>query len=92
MSVKIIYFENLKKLKKLAGTKWGASSKILKQVYVRNVRPVLEFASTAWAVGKNQHQAIGESPKHRDAVHHREPEHYPIQNTHISNQTAFPCK
>ena len=29
-------------LKKLAGTKWGASSKILKQVYVGNVRPVLK--------------------------------------------------
>ena len=49
MSVKIIFFESLKKLKKLAGTKWGASSKIPKQVYVGNVRPVLEFASTAWA-------------------------------------------
>ena len=36
-------------LKKLAGTKWGASSKILKQVYVGNVRPVLEYASSAWA-------------------------------------------
>ena len=36
-------------LKKLAGTKWGASSKILKQVYMGNVRPVLEFASAAWA-------------------------------------------
>ena len=47
MSVKIIYFESLEKPKKLAGTKWGASSKILKQVYVGNVRPVLAFASIA---------------------------------------------
>ena len=36
-------------MKKLAGTKWGASSTILRQVYTGNVRPVLEYGSAAWA-------------------------------------------
>ena len=36
-------------MKKLAGTKWGASNKILKQVYMGNIRPVMEYVSTAWA-------------------------------------------
>lgn len=36
-------------MKKLAGTKWGASSNILRQVYTGNVRPVLEYGSAAWA-------------------------------------------
>jgi ribonuclease HI/uncharacterized protein YaaR (DUF327 family) len=36
-------------MKKLAGTKWGASSTILKQVYTGNVRPVMEYGSAAWA-------------------------------------------
>ena len=36
-------------LKKLAGTKWGAKNTILKQVYTGNIRPVMEYASSAWA-------------------------------------------
>ena len=36
-------------VKKLAGTKWGASSSILRQVYTGNVRPVMEYGSAAWA-------------------------------------------
>ena len=35
-------------MKKLAGTKWGANKKILKQVYTSTVRPHLEKSSTAW--------------------------------------------
>ena len=35
-------------MKKLAGTTWGASSDILKQVYTGAVRPVVEYASTIW--------------------------------------------
>ena len=36
-------------MKKLAGTKWGANSSILKQVYTGSVRPVMEYGSAAWA-------------------------------------------
>ena len=36
-------------MKKLAGTKWGASNNILRQVYTGNVRPVMEYGSAAWA-------------------------------------------
>ena len=36
-------------MKKLAGTKWGAGSNILKQVYTGNVRPVMEYGAAAWA-------------------------------------------
>ena len=35
-------------MKKLAGTTWWANSNILKQVYTGAVRPVVEYASTAW--------------------------------------------
>ena len=35
-------------MKKLAGTRWGANKKILKQVYTSTVRPHLEYASTSW--------------------------------------------
>ena len=35
-------------MKKLAGTKWGANGKILKQVYTSTVRPHLEYSSSAW--------------------------------------------
>ena len=41
--------KRLSLMKKLAGTKWGASSTILRQVYTGNVRPVLEYGSAAWA-------------------------------------------
>ncbi|KAK7097663.1 hypothetical protein V1264_004608 [Littorina saxatilis] len=36
-------------MKKLAGTKWGASSNILRQVYTGHVRPVMEYGAAAWA-------------------------------------------
>ena len=36
-------------MKKLAGTTWGANSKILKRVYTGTVRPSLEYGNTAWA-------------------------------------------
>ena len=36
-------------MKKLAGTKWGANSKILKQLYIGAIRPVMEYRSSAWA-------------------------------------------
>ena len=36
-------------MKKLAGTKWGANSKILKQLYAGAVGPVMEYGSSAWA-------------------------------------------
>jgi len=35
-------------MKKLAGTNWGANSSVLKQVYTGNVRPAMEYGSTAW--------------------------------------------
>ena len=35
-------------MRKLAGTTWGASSSILKNVYTGSVRPILEYASNAW--------------------------------------------
>ena len=41
--------KRLSLMKKLAGTKWGASSSILRQVYMGNVRPVMEYGSAAWA-------------------------------------------
>ena len=35
-------------MKKLAGSKWGANKKVLKQVYTGAVRPHLEYASSSW--------------------------------------------
>ena len=34
---------------KLAGTKWGANTKVLTQVYTATVRPHMEYASNAWS-------------------------------------------
>ena len=34
-------------MKKLSGTKWGANSKILRQVYTGPVRPQLEYRATS---------------------------------------------
>ncbi|GFS06682.1 retrovirus-related Pol polyprotein from type-1 retrotransposable element R1 4 [Elysia marginata] len=36
-------------MEKLYGTKWGANSKILRQVYQGYIRPVMEYASPAWS-------------------------------------------
>nr|KAG5704083.1 hypothetical protein BaRGS_017587 [Batillaria attramentaria] len=41
--------KRLSLMKKLAGTKWGANSSILKRVYIGNVRPVMEYGAAAWA-------------------------------------------
>ena len=46
-------------LRKLAGTTWGASEKILKTVYQETVRPHLEYGSTAWSTtAKTNQQAL----------------------------------
>ena len=46
-------------LRKLAGTTWGASEKILKTVYQGTVRPHLEYGSTAWSTtAKTNQQAL----------------------------------
>jgi hypothetical protein len=41
--------KRLSLMEKLAGTKWGASSNILRQVYTGYVRPVMEYGTAAWA-------------------------------------------
>ena len=38
-----------KQTRNLAGTNWGASISILRQVYTGNVRPVIEYGAAAWA-------------------------------------------
>ncbi|OOY33764.1 hypothetical protein BOV88_13545 [Solemya velum gill symbiont] len=46
-------------MRKLAGTKWGANEKILKSVYQGNVRPHLEYGSSAWmTAAKSHHQTL----------------------------------
>ncbi|XP_063417711.1 uncharacterized protein LOC134700284 [Mytilus trossulus] len=46
-------------MRKLAGTKWGANEKILKSVYQGNVRPYLEYGSSAWmTAAKSHHQTL----------------------------------
>ena len=42
--------KRLSHMKKLAGTKWGANSGILRQVYSGSVRPIAEYASTTWKI------------------------------------------
>ena len=43
-------------MRKLAGTTWGASDKVLKHVYQGTVRPHLEYGSTAWSTAAKTHQ------------------------------------
>ena len=43
-------------MRKLAGTTWGASEKILKQVYQSTVRPHLEYGASAWMTAAQTHQ------------------------------------
>ena len=38
-------------LRKLSGTTWGATGKILKNVYQQGIRPHLEYGSTSWGTG-----------------------------------------
>ena len=40
-------------LRKLSGTTWGASGKILSKVYQQGIRPHLEYGSTAWCQASN---------------------------------------
>ena len=42
-------------LKKIAGTHWGANSKIIKTVYTGAVRPTLEYGASAWATTAKTH-------------------------------------
>lgn len=46
-------------MRKLAGTNWGANEKVLKSVYQGNVRPHLEYGSSAWlTAAKTHHQTL----------------------------------
>ena len=47
-----------RKLKKLAGTIWGANENIMKTVYQGTVRPHLEYGSLAWATAASTNQQI----------------------------------
>ena len=40
-------------LRKLSGTTWGASGKILSKVYQQGIRPHLEYGSSAWCQASN---------------------------------------
>ena len=42
-------------MRKLAGTNWGANEKVLKSVYEGNVRPHLEYGSSAWFTAAKSH-------------------------------------
>ena len=53
MEKKVI--KKLAVLKKLSGTHWGASSKVLKTVYMGAVRPSLEYGASAWATAAKTH-------------------------------------
>ena len=51
-------------LRKLVGTTWGASEKILKTVYQGTVRPHLEYGSSAWSTtAKTNQQALDKVQK-----------------------------
>lgn len=43
-------------MRKLAGTTWGATDRILKSVYQGTVRPHLEYGSTSWMTAAKTHQ------------------------------------
>jgi hypothetical protein len=46
-------------MRKLAGTNWGANEKVLKSIYEGNVRPHLEYGSSAWiTAAKSHHQTL----------------------------------
>lgn len=44
-------------LKKLAGTTWGADSKLLTRVYTGAVRPTMEYASTSWGTASKTNKS-----------------------------------
>ena len=44
-------------LKKLAGTTWGADTNILRRVYTGAVRPIMEYATTSWAIASNTNKS-----------------------------------
>ena len=44
-------------LKKLAGTIWGADSRLLARVYTGAVRPTMEYASTSWGTASKTNKS-----------------------------------
>jgi len=49
--IQLVQERAIKKLalmRKLAGTTWGATTKILRQIYIGAVRPIMEYASATW--------------------------------------------
>ena len=44
-------------MRKLAGTSWGATTKILRQVYIGAVRPIMEYASATWITASESAKA-----------------------------------
>ena len=48
--------KRLSLLKKLAGTSWGANSRILRQVYTGAVRPIAEYAAASWTTAAKVHK------------------------------------
>ncbi|XP_064622623.1 uncharacterized protein LOC135484859 [Lineus longissimus] len=49
--------KKLSLMKKLAGTTWGATTKILRQVYIGAVRPIMEYASATWVTASDTTKA-----------------------------------
>jgi hypothetical protein len=40
--------KKLSLMRNLAGTTWGATTKILSQVYIGAIRPIMEYTSATW--------------------------------------------
>ena len=51
-------------MKKLAGTNWGANSKIIKQIYTGYVRPVMEYGSATWSTAYKSNTQAQHRTKH----------------------------
>ena len=49
--------QKLALMRKLAGTTWGADSKILTQVYTATVRPSMEYVSTTWGTAAKSNKS-----------------------------------
>ena len=57
-------------MKKLAGTTWGANTRILKTVYSGSVRPVMEYGMSVWATGQGtEHCAPHHHRCHENNTH-----------------------
>ena len=53
-------------MRKLAGSSWGASGKVLSRLYTGRVRPVLEYGIAAWsAASTTQFGKVEQNRKHR---------------------------